>query len=32
MRGKYKYLVLPGRVEERRMPDVEIVDMKREKG
>ncbi|MEI8173776.1 MAG: primosomal protein N', partial [Deltaproteobacteria bacterium] len=31
MRGKYKYLVLPGRVEERRMPDVEIVDMKREK-
>jgi primosomal protein N' (replication factor Y) len=32
MRGKYKYLVLPCRVEERRMPDVEIVDMKREKG
>jgi len=30
MKGKYTYLVLPARVEERPMPDVEIVDMKRE--
>jgi primosomal protein N' (replication factor Y) len=28
--GKYTYLVLPGRVEERCLPHVEIVDMKRE--
>ncbi len=30
VKGKYTYLVLPGRVEKRRLPDVEIVDMKRE--
>jgi primosomal protein N' (replication factor Y) len=30
MKGKYTYLVLPGRVKERPLPDVEIVDMKRE--
>jgi len=30
MKGKYTYLVLPVRVEERPLPDVEIVDMKRE--
>lgn len=32
IRGKYKYLVLPVRVEERCLPDVKIVDMKRETG
>jgi primosomal protein N' (replication factor Y) len=30
MKGKYKYLVLPSRVEDRPLPKVEIIDMKRE--
>ncbi|MGZ3596357.1 MAG: primosomal protein N' [Syntrophales bacterium] len=30
MRGKYKYLVLPCRVEDRPLPKVEIIDMKQE--
>jgi len=30
MKGKYTYLVLPSRVEERPLPDVETVDMKLE--
>ncbi len=30
MNGKYKYLVLPRRVEDRPLPEVEIIDMKRE--
>lgn len=30
MKGKYKYLVLPRRVEDRSLPEVEIIDMKRE--
>ena len=30
MRGKYKYLILPSRVEDRPLPKVEIIDMKRE--
>ncbi len=30
MRGKYRYLVLPRRVEDRPLPKVEIIDMKRE--
>ena len=29
-KGKYKYLVLPSRVEDRPLPKVEIIDMKRE--
>lgn len=29
-RGKYKYLVLPCRVEDRPLPKVEVIDMKRE--
>lgn len=31
MKGKYTYLVLSGRVKGRPMPEVEIVDMKKEK-
>ncbi|HYA12973.1 MAG TPA: primosomal protein N' [Syntrophales bacterium] len=30
MTGKYKYLVLPKRVEDKPLPEVEIIDMKRE--
>ena len=30
MKGKYKYLVLPSRVEDRPLPKVEIIDMKLE--
>jgi primosomal protein N' (replication factor Y) len=30
MKGKYRYLVLPRRVEDRPLPEVEIIDMKRE--
>jgi primosomal protein N' (replication factor Y) len=30
IKGKYKYLVLPSRVEDRPLPKVEIIDMKRE--
>jgi primosomal protein N' (replication factor Y) len=30
MTGKNKYLILPGRVEDRSLPDIEIVDMKME--
>jgi primosomal protein N' (replication factor Y) len=30
MTGKYKYLVLPRRVEDRPLPEVEIIDMRRE--
>ena len=30
MKGKYKYLVLPSRVEDRPLPKIEIIDMKRE--
>ncbi|HUH67144.1 MAG TPA: primosomal protein N' [Syntrophales bacterium] len=30
MKGRYKYLVLPERVEDRPLPTVEVIDMKRE--
>jgi primosomal protein N' (replication factor Y) len=30
MTGKYKYLVLPSRVEDRPLPKIEIIDMKQE--
>jgi primosomal protein N' (replication factor Y) len=32
MKGKYIYLILPKRVEDRPLPEVEIIDMKRELG
>jgi primosomal protein N' (replication factor Y) (superfamily II helicase) len=31
MNGKYKYLILPSRVEDRPLPEVKIIDMKPEK-
>jgi len=30
MKGKYKYLILPRRVEDRPLPEVELIDMKRD--
>jgi len=30
MKGKYQYLILPSRVEERPLPKIEIIDMKQE--